>query len=176
MVVMPKGWRSGGARGSWRAPRGFPTTGAWSFAAARNTLVAVAPPLLDREAETSALERHLASVRAGAGCTVLVDGPAGIGKSSLLAHTARLAGSSGFRVLSARGGPLEQTAGWGIARQLLGPVLRGGDWAELAVGAAALARRALEPEPDTPPLRGDAVHAAAYGLSWLVAGLAERSP
>jgi DNA-binding NarL/FixJ family response regulator len=136
----------------------------------------VAPILLERDAETAALERHLASVRAGSGCTVLVDGPAGIGKSSLLAHAAELAAGHGFRVLSARGGPLEQSAGWGIARQLLSPVLRSPDWEGLAVGAAALARRVLEPDPDTPPLGGDAAHAAAYGLSWLVAGLAERSP
>jgi DNA-binding NarL/FixJ family response regulator len=136
----------------------------------------VAPVLLERDAETATLERHLNSVRAGSGCTVLVDGPAGIGKSSLLTHTAELACNQGFRVLTARGGPLEQSAGWGIARQLLGPVLRSPDWEGLAVGAAALARRVLEPDPDTPPLRGDAAHAAAYGLSWLVAGLAERSP
>nr|WP_246324494.1 AAA family ATPase [Petropleomorpha daqingensis] len=132
--------------------------------------------MLERDVETAALDRHLTSVRAGAGCTVLVDGPAGIGKSSLLAHTAELAGSRGFRVLSARGAPLESSAGWGIARQLLGPVLRSPDWEGLAVGAAALARRVLEPDPDLPPLRGDAAHAAAYGLSWLVAGLADRSP
>ncbi|MEX5719010.1 helix-turn-helix transcriptional regulator [Geodermatophilus maliterrae] len=136
----------------------------------------MAHALLDREAETSALERQLAQVRTGVGCTVLVDGPAGIGKSTLLGYAARLAEGWGFRVLRARGGPLEQSAGWGIARQLLAPVVRGPEWDELAVGAAGLAQRALEPDLDTPAPVGDAMHAAAHGLSWLVSGLAERSP
>src|SRR3954451_4540575 len=140
---MAEAWPPAPTGGSWSHHELW-GGGPWRFAAGRNTLHGVAPGLLERDAETTALERHLASVRAGTGCTVLVDGPAGIGKSSLLAHAAGLAQRGGFRVLSARGGPLEQSAGWGIARQLLGPVLRSPDWEGLAVGAAALARHVLE--------------------------------
>ena len=104
--------------------------------------------LLQRDAEMSSLVRQLAEVRAGAGRVIVVEGPAGIGKSSLLTALAGTAGASGVRVLRAWGGPLELDAGWGIARQLFAPVRAGTDWPLLAVGAAALARRALDAEPD----------------------------
>ena len=113
---------------------------------------------------------------AGSGCLAVVEGPAGIGKSSLLAASGRAAEASGMRVLRAWGGPLEQDAGWDIARQLFGPVLGGAEWDELAVGAAALARRALDPDTAAPALAGDAMHAAAHGLTWLACGLADRAP
>ena len=52
----------------------------------------------------------------------------------------------------------------------------GAEWDELAVGAAALARRALDPDTAAPALAGDAMHAAAHGLTWLACGLADRAP
>ena len=132
--------------------------------------------LLQRDAELAALARHRDRVLAGSGCLAVVEGPAGIGKSSLLAASGRAAEASGMRVLRAWGGPLEQDAGWDIARQLFGPVLGGAEWDELAVGAAALARRALDPDTAAPALAGDAMHAAAHGLTWLACGLADRAP
>jgi DNA-binding NarL/FixJ family response regulator len=135
----------------------------------------VARVLLQRDAELSALGRQLVAVRAGSGRVIIVDGPAGIGKSSLLAATADTAEAAGTRTLRASGSPLEQDAGWGIARQLFAPV-RGGEWEGLAVGAAALARRALDADEAEPVRSGDAMHAATHGLTWLAAGLAERGP
>ena len=79
-----------------------------------------------------------------------------------------------MRVLSAWAGPLEREAGWGVVRQLFGPTAAGPEWEHLGVGAAALARRVLDPDPFAPAPTGDAVHAASYGLSWLAYGLAER--
>ena len=131
--------------------------------------------MLQRDAELAALDRGLARVRAGAGEVIVVEGPAGIGKSSLLAAVARGAAAGGVQVLRAWGSPLEQDAGWGIARQLFAPLRGGPEWGELTVGAAALAGRALD--GDAPPaLAGDAAHAAVHGLTWLACGLAERSP
>ena len=78
--------------------------------------------LLDRDAELRALTRQVAAVRDGAGRVVVVDGPAGIGKTSLLAVVARGAEAAGIAVLRARGGPLEQDAPWGVARQLFEPL------------------------------------------------------
>ena len=77
-------------------------------------------------------------------------------------------------MLRARAGPLEQDAAWGVARQLFAPLQRGPAWSELTVGAAGLSRRALDPEAPEPALAGDAMHAAAHGLEWLAANLAER--
>jgi DNA-binding NarL/FixJ family response regulator len=125
--------------------------------------------LLDRDSDLAAIGRQLAAVRAGSGRVTVVEGPAGIGKSSLLAAVARFAQADGMTVLRARGGPLEQDAAWGVARQLFG---RGDD----ALGAAALARRALDPETPEPALAGDAMYAAAHGLTWLASDLAEQAP
>lgn len=129
--------------------------------------------LLQRDAELAALSRQLVEARAGAGRVIVVEGPAGIGKSSLLAA---IAGADGVRTLRAWGGPLEHDAGWGIARQLFAPVRGGPEWAGLAVGAAGLARRALDADGAEPALAGDAMYAAAHGLTWLAHGLAERAP
>ena len=134
---------------------------------------AVDGPLLDRDAELDALERRLAAVGAGAGRVVVVAGPAGIGKSSLLRAAA---GARGMAVLRARGGPLEQDAAWGIARQLFEPLRARPDWPELVAGAAALSERALDPQAPEPAPAGDAVHAAVHGLVWLACNLAERTP
>jgi DNA-binding NarL/FixJ family response regulator len=132
--------------------------------------------LLQRDAEMAALDRQLAEVRAGAGRVIVVEGPAGIGKSSLLTAVTRAAAATGLRALRAWGGPLEHDAGWGIARQLFAPVRAEPGWDGLAVGAAALAKRVLDAEPDAPGVADDAMYAAAHGLTWLVSGLAERGP
>jgi DNA-binding CsgD family transcriptional regulator len=132
--------------------------------------------LLQRDRETAALGRQLDLVRARAGSLIVVEGPAGIGKSSLLTMAASLAEAGGMRVLRAWGGPLEQEASWGIARQFFTPVREGADWNALAVGAAALAERALDPDSAEPALGGDAMHAASHGLTWLACNLADRSP
>jgi DNA-binding NarL/FixJ family response regulator len=131
--------------------------------------------MLQRDLEMTLLESQLGQVRAGHGRVVVVEGPAGIGKSTLLAHVALEAESAGMRVLRAWGSPLETQAGWGVARQLFAAVSGTLEWSQLAVGAAALSRRVLDPEPGVPAPTGDAMHAAAHGLTWLACGLAERT-
>jgi DNA-binding CsgD family transcriptional regulator len=131
---------------------------------------------LDRDTELAALARQLAAVRRGSGRVIVVDGPAGIGKSSLLAAVARRADEEGFAVLRARGGPLEQDAPWGVARQLFEPLRASEIWSQLAVGAAEWAARALDPATAEPASGGDAMYSAARGLVWLAANLAGRGP
>ena len=128
-------------------------------------------PLLDRDAELRALTRQVAAVRAGAGRVIVVDGAAGIGKTSLLGAVADSAEADGVTVLRARSGPLEQDAAWGVARQLFEPLRAAEVWSELAVGAAKLATRALDPATAEPASAGDAMYAAARGLVWLAANL-----
>ena len=128
------------------------------------------PALLERDAELGELARRLASVRAGAGRVIVVEGPAGIGKSTLLA-----AAVEGAPVLRARCSPLEQHAAWGLARQLFEPLRGSAGWDELTAGAAGLAELALS-AGDGSAHAGDAMHAAVRGLVWLTTGLAERGP
>lgn len=145
----------------------------WSRRAYRRGMPRV---LLQRDAEMAALDSRLAAVRSGAGRLILVEGPAGIGKSSLIVAAAQAAAAGGVRVLRAWGGPLEHDAGWGIARQLFAPLRGGAEWDAFAVGAAALARRALDADGAEPAMDGEAMHAASHGLVWLACGLAERGP
>jgi DNA-binding NarL/FixJ family response regulator len=132
--------------------------------------------LLDRDAELGELGRRIESARRGSGRVIVIEGPAGIGKSTLLAAAGRAARADGTIVLDARCSPLEQHAAWGTAQQLFEPLRTGPEWDELTVGAAGLAERALAPEGGGPAPVGDAMHAAARGLVWLVSNLAERGP
>ena len=132
--------------------------------------------LLDRDVELAELGRRLATARAGSGRVIVVEGPAGIGKSTLLAAAARTARRDGATVLGARCSPLEQHAAWGMARQLFEPLRASPGWDALTVGAAGLAERALATEAEEPVLAGDAMHSAARGLVWLASNLGERGP
>jgi hypothetical protein len=107
---------------------------------------------------------------------IVVEGPAGIGKSTLLAAASQTAGTGGTMVLRARCSPLEQDAAWGMARQLFEPLRTRPDWAELTAGAAGLAERVLAPQAEPPVLAGDAMHSAVRGLIWLAGNLGERGP
>jgi DNA-binding CsgD family transcriptional regulator len=133
--------------------------------------------LLEREGELAAAGGLLAAARAGSGRLLLIEGPAGIGKSSLLEEARSGAAPLGFRVLAARGGELERDFAFGVVRQLLEPCLVRADAAErerLLSGAAALARVVFDPAAED--IGVDAPHMVLHGLYWLVANLAEQSP
>ena len=136
----------------------------------------MAVALLDRDAELATLAAELNAARAGEGRVVVVEGPAGIGKTSLLAAAADAARAREMTVLRARAGPLEQAFSFGVARQLFAPLRGTPLWPELAAGAAALSSRALDETAPEPAGAEDAVHAAAHGLVWLAVDLADRAP
>ncbi|MEA2143969.1 MAG: hypothetical protein QOI64_2399, partial [Solirubrobacteraceae bacterium] len=121
----------------------------------------------------------LSRARSGHGRVVLMEGPAGIGKTRLLDEARERAHGLGLEVLAARGGPLERTYGFGIARQLLESAVASAsadERAELLSGAAMLATPVFSASAATPPEGTDATHSVLHGLYWLVANLAERSP
>jgi DNA-binding CsgD family transcriptional regulator len=136
----------------------------------------VSPVLVERERELDAVERLVADGHNGLGAALLVEGPAGIGKSSLLA-AARASAADDWRVLGALGGELEREFPFGIVRQLLEPLLAEADASErevLLAGAAALAEPVLlshEGEMGAEP-----PFAALHGLYWLTANLAGNRP
>jgi AAA ATPase-like protein len=63
--------------------------------------------LLERDRELGLLDRLVQSTLAGEAGLALLEGPAGIGKSSLLAKAREKAASAGFRVVAALGSDLD---------------------------------------------------------------------
>jgi DNA-binding CsgD family transcriptional regulator len=136
------------------------------------------PLLFEREDDLAALDAALTEAVAGTGGVLLIEGPAGIGKTVLLEALRRRASAAKMTVLAARGGELERGFGFGIVRQLLEVALIGADAAErdrLLAGAARLAEPVftdVSAAEDT----GDVAFATLHGLYWLVVNLAERAP
>ena len=85
----------------------------------------------------------------GVGAAVVIEGPAGIGKTSLLARARKGAAESGMSVLHGRGTQLERQYAMGLVRQSLEPTVRGHPYhEELFAGAARLARAVVLDIPD----------------------------
>jgi DNA-binding CsgD family transcriptional regulator len=132
--------------------------------------------LLERQRELDELTRHLGAALEGDGGTVLIEGPAGIGKTRLVEECLDLASNSGARCFAARGRELEREFAFGIVRQLFEATLAEipiVDREPLFSGAAALAAPVF-PSLETAPtsVAFTASEAALHGLYWLTANLA----
>src|SRR6476646_5281501 len=79
--------------------------------------------LLEREDLLAHIDDALEGAREDRGRLVVVEGPAGIGKTAIMAAARTRAESLGIRVLRARGAELERDFAFGVVRQLLEPVL-----------------------------------------------------
>jgi class 3 adenylate cyclase len=132
--------------------------------------------LLERADELAAVDRAIADAQSGAGRLLVADGPAGIGKTALLAEARTRAAESGLRVLQARGSELEAAFSFGVVRQLFEATVdqaSAEDRARLLAGAASPAARLFGGEN---PVDEDA-YALLHGLYWLTVNLADgRSP
>jgi DNA-binding CsgD family transcriptional regulator len=134
------------------------------------------PLLLEREHDLRAFESALASAAAGRGGLLLVDGPIGIGKTTLLQAAAALARARGVSVYTARAAALEQDFSYGVVRQLYAPLRLEHDGVELT-GAARLALRAFRDSASSNGIAREGVSfATLHGLYWLTADLAGQSP
>ena len=100
---------------------------------------------------------------------MLIEGPAGIGKSGLLASLRERAQPT-LQVLQARAGELEREFAYGVVRQLF--EARVAARGELS-GAAAPAGALFEQAPDQ---EGAASFAALHALYWLTLDLAAEQP
>lgn len=137
-----------------------------------------APPaesgLLEREGELAHIEQVTAALGRGRGGVLVIQGAAGIGKSSLLRAVCERATGHGSQTLTARASELERDFGFGVVRQLLEVrIVRSGEAqrAELLTGAARLAGPVLGLGGGS----GDAF-AALHGLYWLVVNVATVTP
>ena len=135
--------------------------------------------ILGREFELARIDELIDRARAGSGSVAVVEGPAGIGKTALLAQAARQADRSGFSVLQGGAARLERDYAFGVVRQLFARALGSrSESSDLFVGAARLARMplGLSGAPDGPADSAGDPSAAMHGLFWLTANLAERAP
>lgn len=133
--------------------------------------------LLEREEDLAAIAGALAAARAGeSGRALLIEAPAGVGKTALLGQVEERAAGAGYRVLQARGSEMERDFGFGLVRQLFGSLLRSLDSdgrAGLFSGPAGLAAAIFGFGGS---LEVGAAEGSLYGLFWMVADLAEREP
>ncbi|MFI9550974.1 BTAD domain-containing putative transcriptional regulator [Nonomuraea endophytica] len=125
-------------------------------------------PLVERAAETKVIGHALERASDGAGGgLVLVEGPAGMGKTSLLGHARDTAEAMGFTVATARGTDLEVDNGWGCVRQLFERFAR-----QPGSPASAAVVRVTNADPSMP--QGE--YAIIDSLFWLAADLAAANP
>jgi DNA-binding CsgD family transcriptional regulator len=129
--------------------------------------------LLERERELGTVRDGLDQACAGDGTLLLIEGPAGAGKTELVREARATAGQRGMAILEARGSELEQPFAFGAVRQLLEPVIDGSTG--LFAGAAGPAARLFEPDERESPA-ADGGFEALHSLYWLMVNLADRSP
>jgi AAA ATPase domain len=141
-------------------------------------LMAVQAELLERDAELVALDALLSGAF-GWGRLLAIEGPPGIGKTSLILETRLRALDAGTQVLSARGSELETAFSFGVVRQLFEPLLAQlaeRERAELLDGAAELATPIFEPAHLAADPARDVSLAMLHGLYWLTANVAAQKP
>jgi predicted ATPase len=83
--------------------------------------------LIERDDELAAIAAVVANAASAAGGVLIVEGPAGVGKTRLLGALVQLASVRRLRVLRARGGELEQPFPFGIVAQLVSRAAAGLD-------------------------------------------------
>lgn len=137
--------------------------------------------LFEREVELASLTGAVEAALVGSGGCAIVEGPPGIGKSSLLAAVSRLACDCGMQVVAARGGELEREFPFGVVRQLFEPVVVGLDDAareRVIDAAAALASPVLgfELSERKGARISDPASATLHGLYWLTSNLSVERP
>jgi DNA-binding CsgD family transcriptional regulator len=130
--------------------------------------------LREREGELAAVE-VLLERRGG---MLLLEGRAGIGKTSLVEVACSRAAELGLEVVRARGSELESGFAFGVVRQLFERRLAGageGEREALLAGPAAAVRPLLAGQLAAQPA-SDSSFAMLHGLYWLVVNLAVSRP
>jgi DNA-binding CsgD family transcriptional regulator len=138
--------------------------------------------LLERDAALARIDQCLREAIAGGGSLLLLEGPAGIGKTRLIVAAGRRGRELGLTTLSARGSELERDFAYGLVRQLFeAPLVAASlsERAEFLSGAAGRAAPLFGIGPVQDDVAGallDPSFAILHGLYWLCANLGQRCP
>jgi DNA-binding CsgD family transcriptional regulator len=133
-------------------------------------------PLIERAVELDALDTAVTRLAGGEGGVVVLEAPAGLGKTVLLEHAEQRARDAGCRVRRAAPGPLERHFAFGVVRALLEAPLRAASEPErtrLLDGAAAPAGALLL---DGTVPGGDVTMMIAHSVLWMCSAMADERP
>ena len=132
--------------------------------------------LLERDAEMAALVGLIGGLGS---CRLLaIEGPPGIGKTSIIQEARMRGEAAGMLVLGARGSELETRFSFGVVRQMFEPYLvrlPEQERAQLLGGAAGLSTPLFEPNQLVAEPVGDGL-SLLHGLYWLAANISARQP
>jgi predicted ATPase len=134
---------------------------------------------LERETELDCIAAALDEAAAGGGSLLVIEGPAGIGKTRLVADARALAKVRGFGRLWAVGDELESAMPWAVVRQFVERSIAryGGEQrARLLAGPAGAALVALERAPEDASAADAALARTLHALWWVAADLAASRP
>ena len=135
--------------------------------------------LLERERELAEVERLLDGVRSGSGELLVVESPAGAGKTRLIEAVCEAASAREMAVLATTASELERNLAFGVVRSLFEPSLTNSTSARrrsLLSGAAGLAAPVVAPRPSAAEVSAADPASVLHGLFWLTSNLAERCP
>jgi DNA-binding CsgD family transcriptional regulator len=137
--------------------------------------------LLERDDALSRIDQRLREAIARRGSLLLLEGPAGMGKTRLVAAAGRQGRELGLTTLSGRGSELERDFAYGLVRQLFeAPLVAASppERAEFLAGAAGHAATlfGIVARDDIAGALLDPSFAILHGLYWLCANLARRCP
>jgi DNA-binding CsgD family transcriptional regulator len=132
--------------------------------------------LLERDRELGLLDGLVQRALAGDAVLALLEGPAGIGKSSLLGKAREKALAAGFRVVAASGSDLEQDLPYGVVRQLFESLLVDSERRERWLSGSAQAAARVFAPADEGETTSPGSFAVLHGLFWLTANVAADVP
>ncbi|MFI8294155.1 helix-turn-helix transcriptional regulator [Streptomyces sp. NPDC085614] len=133
--------------------------------------------LLERDAELEDLAGAVEEARSGKGGFLVIEGPAGIGKTRLLTEARKAAAGAKMNVLAARGSTMERAFAFGVVRQLFESTLASaspGERIDLLSGPAEQAIAVLEQAPLKGTETGEL--SSLHGLFWFTSNLCSEQP
>jgi DNA-binding CsgD family transcriptional regulator len=134
---------------------------------------------LERDDELHRIAAALDAAAAGAGRAVVIEGPAGIGKSRLIADTRAMAKERGFGRLQAIGDELERAVAWSVVRQMVERSISrysGETRRTLLAGPSGDALRTLDAAPEEAAVGDAAVARTLHALWWVAVDLSSYRP